>query len=389
MRAMRPRSRALASLLLLALGLAGCAKRTPRPTVGAPPAAAPATSPAPATAAEPGVAPAAAPAAANPAAEPSGSSKPAEPPQPKLSELCRRWAPEEESTLDATRRRLHETFCGANLWLDTLFGGERNVENARRVSGRLELSSIYTEADGYSPKVRLRVKYELPTLKHRFNLFFGREDPQEAIEDRREPFAVRSSVFGLEAGEKWLTGLGYSPPGRFADKLDFRLGVRIQNESKIYVQGRYRRNFFIGDRSVVRFRETLFWENREAQFGATTSLDFDRVLRPNFLVRWGSVGTVSGAVDGVAWRSSLLGYWNLPGSKAISAELFVRGESRDEVPLREYGARGIFRRSMFRPWLFGELIAGYTFPRKELEDRREGSTVIGFGIDLLFGSNPY
>ena len=364
-------------LALVALAAAGCARRTPPPN------------PLPEVATG---APAAAPGAAVAAGETTAAAPPTEEPEApkiKLSELCRRRRPEEESGLDATRRRLHQTVCGANLWLDTLFGGERNVENARRVSGRLELSSIYTEADGNSPKVRLRVNYDLPTLKHRFNLFLGREDPDEAIQDRREPFAVRSSVFGVEGDEKWLTGLGYSPPGRYSDKLDFRLGVRLQSESKIYVQGRYRRNFFIGERAVIRFRETAFWENREAGFGATTSLDFDRVLRPDLLLRWGNVGTVSEAIDGLAWRSSVLAYKNLRGTSAFSAELFVRGETGADVPLREYGVRAIYRRSMLRRWLFGEVIGGYTFPRKELLDDREGSAMIGFGVDLLFGDDPY
>lgn len=395
---------ALAPLLLAALAASGCAKRLPAPVAG-PPAAPALSSPEPeAPTPEPQRPPAAAWTTPEAAAPPTVPAEPevataaaitagttALPSQPRASlrEQCRRFAPEWEPRLDATRRRLHETVCGANLWLDTLFGGEPNVENARRVSGRLELSSIYTEVDGNSPKVRLRVNYDLPTLKHRFNLFLGREDPDEAIQDRREPFAVRSSVFGVEGDEKWLTGLGYSPPGRYSDKLDFRLGVRLQSESKIYVQGRYRRNFFVGDRAVVRFRETAFWENREAGFGATTSLDFDRVLRPDLLLRWGNVGTVSEAIDGLAWRSSVLTYMNLRGTSALSAELFVRGETGADVPLREYGMRAIYRRSVLRRWLFGEVIGGYTFPRKELLDDREGSAMIGFGVDLLFGDDPY
>ncbi len=408
---MRLGTGALVPLLLVALSAGGCARRLPAPDAGvpvpteaaaaeapaaspvaAPPPAADATGPAPGPPSRPG--PLAPPEqAADPevatAAAIAAARAGTVPPRLGLRELCRRYAPEREPKLDATRRVLHETICGANLWLDTLFGGVPDVENARRVAGRLEFSSIYTEHDGYDPKFRLRLNYDLPNLKHRFNLFLGREDASEAIEDRREPFAVRSSVFGLEADEQWLTGLGYSPPGRYEGKFDFRLGIKIQSESKVFLQARYRRNFFLGNLSVVRFRETLFWENREAKFGATTNLDFDRVVRPDLLVRWGNVGTVSGKVEGLAWRSSLLAYKNLPGSRAFSTELFVRGESEADVPLREYGARGIYRFSILRKWLFLELIAGYSWPREELEDPREGSAMIGFGLDLWFGEEPW
>lgn len=317
-----------------------------------------------------------------------------EPPQeapnpPTIRDLCRRRTPAEEAMLDSARRRLHETVCGANLWLDGLFGGEPNVENARSVSGRLELSTIYIEADGTDLKVRLRVNYDLPNLEHRFNLFLGREDSDDAISDTREPLSVRSSAFGLDTEEDWLAGLGYSPPGRFARKLDFRAGVKIQSATEVYFQGRFRHTFFFGEHAALRLRETLFWENREDGFGATTALDYDRVLRRNLLLRWGSVGTYSEGTEGLAWRSAVYFYWNLARQRAFSTELFLRGATEAEVPLREYGVRGVYRRPVLRQWLFGEIIAGYTFPRRELADAREGSAVIGFGVDLLFGRDPY
>lgn len=316
-----------------------------------------------------------------------GRRAPATPAEPGLRELCRQQTDAQE-LLDETRQVLEETFCGATLWFDGLFGGEPDVKNARDVSGRVELSTLYTQAEGVDFKPRLRLRYDLPNLERRVNVFLGRDDRDEFVEDRREGFAVRSSVFGLETQDNWLAGLGYSPPGRWANKLDFRVGARLKTAPEVFVQGRYRRNIFIGDSDVWRFRETVFYENREG-FGSTTSMDFDRVLQRNLLFRWGNVGTFSESTEGLSWRSAALLYHNLRRSRAVAGEVFVRGTTGAEVPLREYGTRLIYRQPVGKPYLFGELITGYTWPRFERDEPREGSAMIGLGVEMLFGRKPY
>ena len=290
--------------------------------------------------------------------------------------------------LDESRRYLAETFCSATLWFDGLFGGQPDIANARAVSGRVELSTIYTEADGTEPRARLRLKYDLPNLEKRFNLFLGRDDRDNVVQSREEGFAIRSSVFGVETEDRWLAGLGYSPPGRWSDRLDFRVGGRLSTAPEVFVQGRLRRNLFVGDRSVWRLRETVFYENRDG-FGSTTSADFDHVLRRTLLFRWGTVGTVSEATDGLDWRSATVLYQNFGSRNAVAWELFLRGSTGDDVNLREYGARTIFRRPLNRQWLYGELIGGYTWPRESRDVPREGSALFGFGLELLFGKTPF
>lgn len=325
-----------------------------------------------------------------PATPASEASPPAEAGQPSLRELCRVQTPEEQALLDESRRYLEETFCGATLWFDGLFGGQPDIENARAVSGRVELSTIYTEADGTDLKARLRLNYDLPNLERRVKLFLGRDDRDEFVQDRQEGFAIRSSVFGVETEDRWLAGLGYSVPGKWQERLDFRVGGRLSSAPELFVQGRLRRNVFVGERSVWRLRETVFYENRDG-FGSTTSADFDHVLRRTLLFHWGTVGTVSESTEGLYWRSATVLYQNL-GSRSRSAlayELFVRGSTGSDVSVREYGARTVYRRPLNRQWLFGELIAGYTWPREALDEPREGSALIGLGIELLFGKNPY
>lgn len=320
-------------------------------------------------------------------AEADEASPPAAATEPSLRDLCRDGTATPGTMLDNSRRLLAETFCGATLWFDGLFG-EPNVENAREVSGRVELSAIHSESEGTDPKARLRLKYDLPNLDRRVNLFLGREDRDDFVQGREEGFAIRSAVFGVETEEQWLAGLGYSPPGKWKDRLDFRVGGRVSSAPEVFVQGRLRRNVFLGERAVWRLRETAFYENRDG-FGSTSSADFDYVLTPELLFRWGTVGTFSEATEGLDWRTATVLYQNLGSRSALAYELFLRGATDDDVGIREYGARGVYRRPLNREWLFGEVIAGYTWPRDSIDQPRDGSVLIGFGIELLFGRNPY
>jgi hypothetical protein len=91
----------------------------------------------------------------------------------------------------------------------------------------------------------------------------------------------------------------------------------------------------------------------------------------------------------MAWRSAALAYHNLRGLRAVAGELFLRGSTNADVKLNEYGTRAIYRQPVGKPYLFGELIVGYTWPRFEKDQPREGSAMLGLGLELLFGREPY
>ena len=290
-----------------------------------------------------------------------------------------------EPLLDEARRKLYETLCGAALWFDGLFGERNNVSSARRTSGRLEISGLDSQYEGSKIRVRGNVRVDFPNLDNRLNAFLGRDDQDDFIRDRNEGLALRSQFLRLETNERWLAGLGYVLPGSYKQRTDFRVGGKLGQEPEIFVQGRHRRNWVIDERNLWHFRETLFWTNRDG-FGSTTSFDYDHVVKRTLLFRWGNAGTVSEATEGLDWRSAVLLYQNLPRAKAIAYEAFVRGETSNEVPLKEWGARVIYRQQLLhRDWLAGEAVLGYSWPRFELEDAREGSYTFGLGVEILIG----
>ena len=212
-------------------------------------------------------------------------------------------------------------------------------------SGRFEISGLNSDYEGTKLRLRGNVRFDFPNLDKRWNAFIGRDDRDDFIRDRSEGLALRSQFLDFSDKNRWLAGLGYVLPGTYNQRTDFRVGGRLGSEPEIFVQGRHRRNWFINDRNLWHFRETIFWTNRDG-FGSTTSFDFDHVVKQTMLLRWGNIGTVSEATDGLDWRSAWLLYHSLHNAKALAYEIFVRGESANEVPLKEWGARAIYRQPL-------------------------------------------
>jgi hypothetical protein len=294
----------------------------------------------------------------------------------------------DEELIDEAHRKLYETLCGAALWFDGLFGerSEVTAASARGTSGRLEISGLNSDYEGTKFRVRGNVRFDFPNLDRRWNAFVGRDEPNDFIRDRTEGLALRSQFLDFADENRWLAGLGYSLPGSYKQRTDFRVGGKLGSEPEIFVQGRHRRNWFINDRNLWHFRETVFWTNRDG-FGSTTSLDFDHVVKRTMLLRWSNIGTISEVTDGLEWRSAMLLYQSLnPVGRALAYEAFLRGETSNEVPLKEWGVRGVYRQPlMHRDWLAGEVVLGYSWPRFELEDDREGSLTVGLGLEILVG----
>jgi hypothetical protein len=307
--------------------------------------------------------------------------------EPGVRELCRQDREGDEDRVEQSRRALQETFCGATLWFDGLFGGEPDVASARQTSGRVELSSLYSELGGLDLDGRLRLRFELPTLSRRVGLFLGRGDSGELVEDREEGFAARSAAAGVETARAWIAGLAVRGPGRWAEQVEFRAGVEVDVPPEPFVQGRLRQELPSVEGAAWRLRETVFWRHREG-FGVTVSADHDRVLTPLWVARWSNIGTLSEASEGVVWRSTGILYRSLGEGRAVAGELFARGATSADVPLREYGVRAIYRQPLGRPHLFGEFVVGYSWPKDDPLQRRTGSPMVGVGTELLFGIRP-
>lgn len=298
---------------------------------------------------------------------------------------CARRARRSEILLDTASRRLHQTVCGAALWFDGLFG-EGDLGAALKSYGHVELATTYSEFYGSQTRLRFTTRVQLPAMENRLSAFVGIDDEESLARDRAEGQAIRSRRRASDH-DTFLLGLGFA--GFTSDRFqsDFKVGVRELSLPKVFAQNRFNYIPYSGRSNRLILRITPFWNNRD-RFGATTHTSFDHILDEAFLLRWSTAATKSEEISGLDWRSAVILYQNLAGTRAVAYEAFIRGASGAPEPVREFGVRTVYREPLLRHRLFGELVLGYSWPREDPALPREGAADIGVGIEMPFGKEP-
>lgn len=290
--------------------------------------------------------------------------------------------------LDRMQGRLYRTVCVSARWFDGLFGTDLPFLAGEEIYGRLRLGAEWTEFEGFDPKLRLRANIPLPNVSQRLNAFVGRVDEETYIRGQDTP-ASGGFAEGFESAEpEWLLGLGYRGASGRRHNLDWSAGVRIRTPLNPYIKGKYAYLLPRGDDFLLRFDETVFWENDDG-FGSTSHLSIEQTLNPDFLLRWEAIGTVSEGIDGLEWWTGTTLYQNLNRRRAIAWLAFIRGETDEPVELREYGFRATYRRPISRDYLFLELGPEITWPRERLDQDREMSLGFAVIVEMQFGDFRY
>jgi len=300
-------------------------------------------------------------------------------------DACAQRHKRSEILVDTASRRLYQTVCGAALWFDGLFG-EGDLDAALKSYGHLEVGTAYSEFSGASTWVRLIARVKLPAMEERLSAFVGVDDEDAFARDRSEGQALRSRRRPSDR-DSFLVGLGFA--GFTSDRFqsDFKVGVRDVSLPQVFVQNRFNYIPYSGRHNRLILRITPFWNNRD-RFGATTHTSFDHIIAEAFLLRWSTAATRAEQVPGVDWRSALILYHNLTGTRALAYELFIRGGTGDAEPLGEYGARSVLREPIFVERMFVELSVGYSWPRDDPALDRDGAADVGIGFEMPFGKAP-
>lgn len=286
--------------------------------------------------------------------------------------------------LDRMQAGLYRGMCLTAAKFDGMFGSARFDDDYQSTNGSLSAGALWDQRDGWDPTVRFRLRMKLPQLNDRFNVFIGRVDREEHVTELRDDFDALPRQFGRQEDDAVLLGLGYSQPARGAGQVDFDVGTELDFPLDPYVKARYRVTLPLFERNVLRLRETVFWQQSE-RAGATTRFDLERLLDEKFLVRWTGSATLTQNTDGVRWLSSATLFQTLGARRALAYQLQASGETRREVPLEEYGFRLIFRRRIFRDWLFLELQSSISWPRKTLLETRDRNLGVGAAVEMMFG----
>ena len=242
-------------------------------------------------------------------------------------------------------------------WMDNFFGDPVNDLEQAESFLRLQLIDDWEQEDGHDFKVRLRGKVQLPKVSKRLNLVFSGEENEGLDEE--------------EAKQEDTVSLQYNVTDGETSRFDLTVGWASSN---VRPGVRYRNEGAMGDSSSYRFLERLQWEDGEGIF-STTQLDLYRALDNNDLIRWSNRIKYGEDTDGIEWRSKLsLSQRYLMDTKrpiATNAFLAINGVTQDDKFTKNYKMGFLFRRQIYRDFLFIELEPAINYRRREFEDERD------------------
>ncbi len=308
-------------------------------------------------------------------------------PDSTATDPCAPDAVEQEAWLDWIHAKVHRTVCGSALWFDSFFGDARVDDERDATFIRVGAGASWDNREGWGGDYRFRAKVSFPNLEDRANLVLGRGSLEEVLSGEAESFEEPAPILD-EADEEetaWLLGLGFVPLRGEKSRVGLDAGVRLVWPPDPYVRANYRLNHRLSSGTLIRFRQTAFWESVEG-LGTTSRLDLDRALGPRFLVRLRGTGTVSERAEGLRWQTGLQLYQYLgPSAGALRWEGILLGETGREVPFRDAKLRLSYRRNLARDWFFLEVRAGVHWPREEPEEERRATPEAGLGFEIASG----
>lgn len=302
-------------------------------------------------------------------------------------DLCD-WHLEGKELQEQTEELVYGISCHTFRWFDHLFGEEEDFPE-NEVNGLWLLGFEYREYDGFDFRGRFRVRATLPNLSNRWDVIVGRENEGDFVSDRTpsDQTLFNPGLSPRNQDNEWLLGLGHRQKNRRRG-LDYSIGVSGGFPLSLYGKVQYYFNHQFTQQTDLRFRQTLFWRTDEG-LGTTSRANLVHQVDDKNVIRWEGVATVSEDTEGMEWYAAQTWYHQFYGKNAISLQAFARGETEEEVSLRDYGLNLIWRQPFTRDWMFLSMGPNITWPRTFEYEERELSLGFSLWIEMEFGDYQY
>ncbi len=304
-------------------------------------------------------------------------------PPPETQHGCE-WDVRDQQIQEVSQDLMLDLSCRTFRWFDHLFG-DRYEFDEEGVSGLLTFGAEQTQYDGFSPRLRLRVRAQLPNMSRRWDLLLGRVDEEAYVSDTQGQDATfyNPGIVNRSDDPGWLLGLGHRGK-QLKSGWDYSLGVRLHFPPNPYVKAQWYFNHDFTEQTDLRFRQTFFWRLDDG-FGTTSRGDIAYAIRPQDVLRWEGIATIHEETEGVEWYAGQTWYHLFSNRAAISLLAFANGETGNDVPLQDYGFRMIWRKPWTRDWIYLSIGPSVTWPRQNLDEKREMSLGFGLWVEMEFG----
>lgn len=287
----------------------------------------------------------------------------------------------ETEWIDRTHQEMSENICHALVWFYGMFRDLSGKEQQIETYASLRPSIKWNEENAFS--FSLNVRANLKVHDDIGLSFLGYDTNEEATEQEKLENQAPESNKAVREEEKYYS-LDLRWKALEDDKHSFSInpGIRLRSV-KPYIKLRYKYWTLLNPDLYARFTQTVFWRRRDG-FGTTSWMELDHPLSRSNLLRWGVGGTFSESSEGVDWSTDLSLFRYITNKKALRFRVGLSGATRPDVLVKRYHTSVLYRRNIYRPWLFLEVEPEWNFLKDEEDEERRSIWGLILRLEIVF-----
>lgn len=279
---------------------------------------------------------------------------------------------EQENLADRAHRYLGTRADDLAIYLDSFFGAPLEDLESADSNVRLTARTDYDEDEGWEVKLRARGTWHLPRLSRRLSLVFNAEE--DDFRTSYEPDEERN-----------IAGLQFRAYEEAQSRFDFTLGVSSGLNLRPGMRYRYKNSITDHDR----FRYTGRFEySDKRRFHTINQLDYDYAIGEASAVRLLGRIYYGEKSEGTEWGTAAVWRYAPNLDSAYMVALGVLGKTDPDIPedlegtvdpalnggslVTDRGGWVLYRRRLYKDWLFMEFSPGYTQRKRHHYEDRHG-----------------
>jgi hypothetical protein len=264
-------------------------------------------------------------------------------------------------------------------WFDGLFG-DKTRQDTEKSDIKLKWTNELRAEEGENVTFHsaLRAHIRLPRLQKRIKLVIIEETREEAVApvpiDPGTPVAnTPTATNSLRALNTELRYYAHDTKSAYAF---LAVGSRFVWLPEMFVRSRLLWRHTFADNSFISPSVTPFWQDHLG-FGVTPQLDFGHPFPHDHIFLWANSATFFKNRSGFLWGSEVSLSRILSPVTAIAVAVGASGATRPSLladrfnlVANNYKLSAKYRRNIFRPWLFLELVPETNWRRDEAGNRK-------------------
>jgi hypothetical protein len=265
-------------------------------------------------------------------------------------------------------------------WFDGLFGAKGGPDAADAKNELVWAVELRTEkGKKLVYRFPLRAHLRLPKLEKKIRLVIIEENRLEAVAPI--PSEPGTPIVNTPTEANTLRAvnseLRYYARETKAGYVFVAAGSRFSWLPETFVRARSLWRHPLGDNSFISPSATPFWQDHIG-FGVTPQLDFGHTFADSNIFLWTNSATVFKKRSGVLWGTEASLSRILSPVTAVAIGIGASGSTRPSavadrfnLATNNYKIAARYRRSVYRPWLFVELIPEMNWRREDPVSKRE------------------